>query len=272
MSLVYRLMAQSGYPWTLDLHVLYDLSRRRADRDPDRDQPGGRAGAVRLAGRTPTCASGAGPVDDLGADPAGRRPALLADDRLIPVGEEPVDGTAYDFRVARPIARHGVSTTRSATSTRDATGVATATLRDPATGHGVALWVDERHPWLHGLQRRRRAGDAARRSLAVEPMTAPADAFRSGDDLVMLAPAGEPGDEFSVSWGIRAARTRARESAARPVSGRRRARSCAHRDAGRGRRRSPGCQRRGGRAVGEVEGRPRGAGRQVRRRGPAAHS
>ncbi len=44
----------------------------------------------------------------------------------------------------------------------------------------------------------------ARRSLAVEPMTAPADAFRSGDDLVTLAPAGEPGDEHSVSWGVRA--------------------------------------------------------------------
>ena len=26
VSLRYRLMAQSGYPWTLDLHVLYDLS------------------------------------------------------------------------------------------------------------------------------------------------------------------------------------------------------------------------------------------------------
>ncbi len=26
VSLVYRLMAQTGYPWTVDLHVLYDLS------------------------------------------------------------------------------------------------------------------------------------------------------------------------------------------------------------------------------------------------------
>ena len=26
VSLRYRLMAQTGYPWTLDLHVLYDLS------------------------------------------------------------------------------------------------------------------------------------------------------------------------------------------------------------------------------------------------------
>jgi aldose 1-epimerase len=39
-----------------------------------------------------------------------------------------------------------------------------------------------------------------RRALAVEPMTAQADAFRSGEDLVWL----EPGQDFSASWGIRA--------------------------------------------------------------------
>jgi aldose 1-epimerase len=46
--------------------------------------------------------------------------------------------------------------------------------------------------------------DPPRQALAIEPMTAPPDAFRSGRDLVILAPAGEPGDEISVSWGIRA--------------------------------------------------------------------
>jgi aldose 1-epimerase len=40
--------------------------------------------------------------------------------------------------------------------------------------------------------------------LAVEPTTAPPDAFRSGRDLLTLAPAGQDGDEVSVSWGIRA--------------------------------------------------------------------
>jgi aldose 1-epimerase len=37
-------------------------------------------------------------------------------------------------------------------------------------------------------------------SLAVEPMTAPVDAFRSGQDVAVL----EPGGTFSASWGIRA--------------------------------------------------------------------
>ena len=35
-------------------------------------------------------------------------------------------------------------------------------------------------------------------------MTAPADAFNSGDGLVVLGPAGSDDDEHSASWGIRA--------------------------------------------------------------------
>ncbi len=34
-------------------------------------------------------------------------------------------------------------------------------------------------------------------------MTAPADAFNSGRDLLILDAAGTDGDEFSASWGIR---------------------------------------------------------------------
>ena len=40
--------------------------------------------------------------------------------------------------------------------------------------------------------------DVSRRSLAVEPMTCPPNAFRSGEALVRL----EPGASFASSWGI----------------------------------------------------------------------
>jgi aldose 1-epimerase len=40
--------------------------------------------------------------------------------------------------------------------------------------------------------------DVNRRSLAVEPMTCPPDAFRSGHDLIRL----EPGQSFTSAWGI----------------------------------------------------------------------
>jgi aldose 1-epimerase len=200
VSLVYRLMAQTGYPWTLDLHVLYDLS---ADGLTVTQTATNLAGtrAPYASGAHPYLVVGAGLVDGLELTlPASRR--ALVDDRLLPVGEEAVEDTAYDFRVARPI--RGTAFDDAFTDLdRDPQGRATTVLRDPGTGDGVALWVDERHRWLQVFSADE-VPRTARRSLAVEPMTAPPDAFRSGRDLVMLAPAGEPGDEHSASWGIRA--------------------------------------------------------------------
>jgi aldose 1-epimerase len=40
--------------------------------------------------------------------------------------------------------------------------------------------------------------DVARRSLAVEPMTCPPNAFRSGESLIRL----EPGESAASTWGI----------------------------------------------------------------------
>lgn len=200
VSLVYRLMAQTGYPWTLDLHVLYDLSANGLTVTQTATNMSAEP-APYASGAHPYLAVGPGPIDTLELTlPASTR--SLVDDRLLPVGREEVEGTAYDFRVTRPLRDTALDDAFTGLL-RDADGVATVSLRDPATGAGVALWVDGQHHWLQVYS----ADDApatARRSLAVEPMTAPADAFRSGTDLVTLAPAGEPGDEHSASWGIRA--------------------------------------------------------------------
>ena len=199
-SLSYRLMAQSGYPWTVDLHVLYDLSADGLTVTQTATNLGDRP-APYACGAHPYLAAGPAPVDGWELTvPASLR--LIADDRQIPVGEEDVTGTAYDFRAARPL-HDTVLDDAFGDLARDDAGLATVEVRDPATGRGVALWVDERHPWVMVFSAD--AGwDPPRQALAVEPMTAPPDAFRSGRDLARLAPAGEPGDELSVSWGIRA--------------------------------------------------------------------
>lgn len=198
VSLGYRLMAQSGYPWTLDLRVHYELS---AD---------GLTVTQTATNRAPSAApyaSGAHPYLTVGSDPVDSwelslpaRTRLLTDDRLLPTGVEPVAGTAYDFRRPRQIDGtvfdHGFTDLIRHDDAR-----ATVAVRDVTTGRGVALWVDARHRWLQVYT----ADDQpawARRSIAVEPMTAPADAFRSGDGLTTLAPGGSSGDEFSASWGI----------------------------------------------------------------------
>jgi aldose 1-epimerase len=195
VSLVYRLMAQTGYPWTLDLHVLYDLSA---------DGLVVTQTATNLSPGPAPYASGAHPylcvgdaVEDLELTlPARER--VLVDDRQLPTGTEPVAG-AYDFRTPRRIGDLVLDDGFGALDRVD--GRAAVTLVEPSSGRGVALWVDERHRWLQVYTA---PSDGPRPALAVEPMTAPADAFNSGTDLVTLAPAGTTGDELSASWGIHA--------------------------------------------------------------------
>ncbi|MGZ4448342.1 MAG: aldose 1-epimerase family protein [Nocardioides sp.] len=199
VSLTYRLMAQTGYPWTLDLHLVYDLSADGLTVTRTATNMSAEA-APYAAGAHPYLAVGDG-IDHLELTlPAATR--SLVDDRLLPVGREPVEGTAYDFRVARPLRGTGFNDAFTDLE-RDEDGLATTVLRDPRTGQGVALWVDRAHPWLQVYSADDVPG-TARRSLAVEPMTAQADAFRSGEDLLVLAPAGQDGDEHSASWGVRA--------------------------------------------------------------------
>jgi len=70
-------------------------------------------------------------------------------------------------------------------------------LRDPDRGTQVSLWVDQSYPYFMIF-----SGDSLpnfnRRSLAVEPMTCPPNAFRTGHALIRL----EPGSSLTSTWGI----------------------------------------------------------------------
>lgn len=200
VSLVYRLMGQPGYPWTLDLHVLHDLSAdgltvtltaTNLSESP----------APYAQGAHPYLTTGQGPVDRWELTlPVDTR--LLVDDQLIPTGREDVRDTDLDFRMSRPIRSTSLDTAFTGL-TRDTDGRAEVVLRDPHAGAGTVIWMDTKHTWVQVF-----TGDAlpeqARESLAVEPMTAPPNAFNTGEDLVVLAPAGADGDEHSGSWGIHA--------------------------------------------------------------------
>ena len=199
-SLVLRLMARPGYPWTLDLHALYDLSAdgltvtvTATNLSP--------AAAPYALGAHPYLVAGPGRVDDWELTlPAATR--LVTDDRMIPTGRADVRDTDLDFRVARPL-RNTALDTAFTDLTRESDGRVEVQVRDPAADQGVALWADAKHSYLQLF-----TGDAlpahARESLAVEPMTSPPNAFNSGESLVVLSPAGSDGDEHSASWGIRA--------------------------------------------------------------------
>ena len=82
---------------------------------------------------------------------------------------------------------------------RGADGLARASLDAPGGVNGATLWVDEAFPYLMvytgdtlgDVQRRRRA-------VALEPMTCPPNALRTGTDVIDL----EPGQEWAARWGI----------------------------------------------------------------------
>jgi aldose 1-epimerase len=190
---------QPGYPFTLELRVEYALSdaglsvRTAATNVGPDPCPYG-------CGMHPYLTVGVEPVDTV----VLRIPAstvLRSDDRAIPVGSEPVEGTEHDFRQPRPIGATLLDHCFTDLE-RDEDGLASVTLRDPEAATEIALWVDESFGYLMVF-----TGDplpdVARRSLAVEPMTCAPNAFRSGDGLIVL----QPGQTFSGAWGISAGRT-----------------------------------------------------------------
>ena len=270
VSLRYRLMAQTGYPWTLDLQVALRPVRRRAHGHPDRDEPGADRRAVRQRG-PPLPRGGPGPVD-------AWELTLPADTRLLAdrSGCSPWAGRPWTARLRLPgrpaDARHRFDDAFTDLS-RDDDGGATTVLRDPATGRAVALWVDEPHRWLMVYTADDVPATAPRRSLAVEPMTAPADAFRRGEDLVTSsAPAtASPPPGASARLSAHGDR-RVDQRTGRPSSSglgqaerATRALELADRDAGPVAVGALDAHRRDRGAVGEVEGDPGGARRQVDR-------
>jgi aldose 1-epimerase len=124
------------------------------------------------------------------------RTVLRSDERGLPIGTEAVEDTEFDFRQPRRI---GTTTLDHAFTDleRDQHGLARVELEDPDHGTRVSIWLDESYPYLM-LFSGDPLPDVNRRSLAVEPMTCPPNAFRTGDALIRL----EPGSSFSSTWGI----------------------------------------------------------------------
>ena len=121
---------------------------------------------------------------------------LHSDERSLPVGTGPVEGTEYDFRQGRPIGSTRLDNAFTDLE-RDGDGLARVELRDPEGDRGLTLWVDETYPYLM-LFTGDPLPDVKRRSLAVEPMTCPPNAFRTGESLIRL----DPGTSFTSVWGI----------------------------------------------------------------------
>jgi aldose 1-epimerase len=137
------------------------------------------------------------PVDDvLLTIPATRQ--LTLDDRALPVGEEDVAGTEFDFTVGRSVGATRLDTCFTGL-VRGSDAGSRARLVSPDGERGVEVWADEAFGYLQVY-----TGDTLepasrrRQAVAIEPMTCPPNAFASGVDVIRL----EPGASWSGAWRI----------------------------------------------------------------------
>jgi aldose 1-epimerase len=190
----YLLEPQPGYPFSLALSIEYALS----DAGLTVTMTARNVGTERCpygSGQHPYLTLGTPTIDELQLRVPGQV-VISSDERGVPVSTEPVDGTEYDFRTSRPIG--GTVLDNAFTELQRDADCRARVLLDHANGDpGITLWVDESHPYLMVF-----SGDPypdlARRSIAVEPMTCPPNAFRTHDSLIVL----EPGESTACTWGI----------------------------------------------------------------------
>ncbi|MCI0159239.1 aldose 1-epimerase family protein [Leifsonia shinshuensis] len=183
---------ESGYPFVLDTTVTHELDTE------------GLTVTHTVTNRSPRpapVAIGAHPYLRIGDVPpaqltltvhAGMR--FETDDRLNVIGETPVAGTSYDLGAGRVVADLDLND-----GFGDLASPVEHTLA-AADGRTVTLWGDASFAYVQLFTHRafatKEAGEVA---LAVEPMTAPANALNTGRGLRWL----EPDETWTAQWGIR---------------------------------------------------------------------
>jgi aldose 1-epimerase len=190
----HKIHHQPGYPFSLALSIEYSLAHGGL-RVQTTATNGGHEACPYGIGAHPYLTIGTATVDPVLLHVPAHA-VLVSNERGLPADTESVEGTQYDFRAPRPVGSTVLDNCFTDLE-RDDDGLTRVGLRNPDDGAALALWVDETYPYLMVF-----TGDplpdVARRSLAVEPMTCPANAFRTGTSLIRL----QPGESFVSAWGI----------------------------------------------------------------------
>lgn len=185
-----EIFPQHGYPFHLTHTAAYTLTDRQLTVRQSLTNHSQDAAPFGLGAHPYLKISGV-PTEDLVLT-VNAEMMLENDERAIPVRSIPVEG-ALDLRAGRRIGDLTVDTAYSGLAVID--GRVEHTLAAP-DGRSVTLWADESFGYAHVFVSRIYPG--APRAVAVEPMTAPANAFNSGQGLRWL----ESGSTFSAEWGI----------------------------------------------------------------------
>lgn len=196
VTLSHVIHPRPGYPFTLALEIEYALSEMGLAVQTTAHNRGTRA-LPYGAGFHPYVTVGTPRIDHaLLKLPA--RSVLAVDERLIPTGDRrDVSGTELDFRTARVIAEQRIDAC-FADLQRDPDGRTRVELCRQDSQRAVTLWMDDAFKYIQVFTGDTLAPHRRRQSIAIEPMTCPPNAFRSGVDLVRI----EPEQRHTGGWGI----------------------------------------------------------------------
>jgi aldose 1-epimerase len=188
------LVPQPGYPWPVLLWTTWQVGPAGLTVTHGATNTGTSAAPFGLAAHPYLRVPGAA-VEDLTLEVPGHS-RVLVDSRLLPIGTARVAGTDYDFTAGRRIGAAVLDAAFGDVVTDEAAR-STVRLRGP-DGTGLAVWADSTFSWWQVFTADTLSPPRRRRSVAIEPMTCPPDAFRSGRDVITL----EPGQQWRGSWGV----------------------------------------------------------------------
>lgn len=189
-----RLNAQLGYPWSLELSVRWQLDGRGLSARHQVRNAGPRPCPVGF-GVHPYFLATDGAVDGMVLTLPGESVDDV-DSRGLPLATLAVEDLDLDFRRGAPIGGRAIDHTFSALAS-GTDGRVTVWIDDVAAGR-TTVWMERPFRYAQVFTGDTLPLPRRRRALSVEPMTCPANAFRTERDRIVL----DPGEAVSASWGI----------------------------------------------------------------------
>lgn len=197
VTLAATVFPQLGFPFHLLTSVSYEVGAEGLQVTHEVHNAGDTDAPVAI-GAHPYLRIGDVPTGDLTLTVAAAT-HIDVDDRSNPVGQSPVEGTRFDLRGGRRVAELDLDDGYADVTMQGGRAVHSLAADD---GRRVTLWGDENMRFVQVFTPHRFPGidGDMRQAVAIEPMTAPADALNSGEGIRWLA----PGETWTVRWGIRA--------------------------------------------------------------------